>query len=296
MRKTLLFLICLTSLYSNGQVNYGQRTSNYSKLADGGDIFDHNTDEIGLWANTGNKQVVAWRNFTDDGTLSGTPITMESGDSFEITLNATRAFGQIGIALLASPIATSTWGDRHNNYAAQVNLNGINTPNWEVISTGGTSNISTVNASTDYADVKFTFLLTSATEMTVSISKNNGTPENFNITLNNTNITGFSVYLADDWNGIANSNVYVKPNTSYTDASVLSNDIASSETVFYVTDNILHLKTNKTTKIEIYDLKGSLVKEFYTNKSATVLDLPKGTFAVKTNSKNNVNSKLVLIK
>ncbi|MDG1379918.1 MAG: hypothetical protein P8P73_07915, partial [Flavobacteriaceae bacterium] len=219
-----LFFVALNlSLNAQTTINYPQRVANYNAFfTDSGGNFDNGTDEFGMWANGGslNGQSVGWRNFTQDGTTTGTASTMAIGDSFTITVSATQAsFGQIGIALLSSPTTTSSWADRINNYALQVNLNGNGGANdpWEVVSTGGTVNASTIGGSTAYADFTFTFTLTTASGMTVSI--NNGA-ETFNVTLNNQNITGYSVYFADDWNGIANSNIYWKPNTEYTYAAL----------------------------------------------------------------------------
>ncbi|MGM5469473.1 hypothetical protein ACS386_04290 [Flavobacteriaceae bacterium LMO-SS05] len=199
-------------------VNYPQQVANYNALfSDGGGQFDNGATEFGMWANIGGtaKQSVAWRSFTEDGTTTGTPSTMAIGDSFTITLSATQAsFGVIGLALLSSP-STTNWADRISNYAVQVNLNGNSGANdpWELVSSGGTINPSTIGGSTSYADFKFKFTLDTATTMTVSM---NDGAETFNITLNNTDITGYSVYFADDWNGVANANIYWKPTTEYT--------------------------------------------------------------------------------
>ena len=196
-------------------VNYPQRMANYdATFTDGGGNFDQGTEEFGMWANIGNKQSVAFRTFTETGLPSGTATTMSIGDSFTITLSATRAYGVIGLALLSSPSSTSSWADRINNYAVQVNLNGVsgNYDPWEVVSNGGTVNASSIYGSTTAADFNFKFTLSTATTMSVSI--NNGA-ETFNVTLNNQNITGYSVYIADDWNGSTNANIYWKPKTEY---------------------------------------------------------------------------------
>lgn len=107
MKKTLLLLFSfLLSAYSFAQtiVQYPQQASNYTTFNDGGGVFDNGTTELGMWANnSGNKQVVAWRNFTTNGLIGGTASTMNVGDSFTITVNATQAYGQIGISLLSNP-------------------------------------------------------------------------------------------------------------------------------------------------------------------------------------------------
>ena len=263
-----LFFVALTlSLNAQTTINYPQRVANYNAFfTDSGGNFDNGTDEFGMWANGGslNGQSVGWRNFTQDGTTTGTASTMAIGDSFTITVSATQAsFGQIGIALLSSPTTTSSWADRINNYALQVNLNGNGGANdpWEVVSTGGTVNASTIGGSTAYADFTFTFTLTTASGMTVSI--NNGA-ETFNVTLNNQNITGYSVYFADDWNGIANSNIYWKPNTEYTYAALSVEDQELKQRIsLFPNPANEYIKVNTSLKsLKIYDLQGKLIKTF----------------------------------
>jgi len=58
----------------------------------------------------------------------------------------------------------------------------------------------------------------------MNISINNGA-EVFDITLNNENITGYSVYIMDDWNGSANNNIFWKPTTEYVYANVWDGSI-----------------------------------------------------------------------
>jgi len=197
-------------------VNYPQRVANYdATFTDGGGNFDDGSENFGMWANYDAKQSVAFRNFTESGVPGGTATTMAVGDSFTITVSATQAsYGVIGLALLSSPSATASWADRINNYAVQVNLNGNDGNNdpWEVVSTAGTINTSSIGGSTSYADFVFKFTLNTATTMNVSI--NNDT-EVFDVTLNNSNITGYSIYISDDWNGVANSNIFWKPTTEY---------------------------------------------------------------------------------
>ena len=269
MKKLYLLFILIMAFSLNAQTTivYPQRSANYNTFfSDGGGQFDDGTDNFGMWANIGGtaKQSVAWRNFTQDGTTTGTPSTMAVGDSFTITVSATRAYGVIGLALLSSPTTTASWADRINNYAVQVNLNGNGgTYNpWEIVSTGGTINASTIGGSTTYADFKFTFTLNTANTMTVSI--NNGT-ETFNITLNNQNITGYSVYFSDDWNGSANANIYWKPTTEYTYAITLNNkrfDSNQSKVVFPNPVTNTFKTGTSINSLKIYDIAGKLVKEF----------------------------------
>jgi len=262
----LIFLISFVSLNAQTTVPYAQRVANYDAFfSDGGGNFDDGTEQFGMWANIGGtaKQSVAWRNFTEDGTTTGTPSTMAVGDSFTITVSATRAYVQIGIALLSSPTATTTWADRINNYAVQVNLDGnsgaFDLP-WRVISTGGTIDASAIFGLTTFADYKFKFTLDTATTMTVSI--NDGDFSVSNVVLNNQDITGYSIYFSDDWNGATNENISWKPVTEYTYAIPLNTKEFESNSSIFAFPNPAQdsftLNTN-VKELNIYDITGKLV-------------------------------------
>jgi hypothetical protein len=282
----ILAILTLYNLNAQTTVTYPQRIVNYAAFfGDGGGNFDSGTTEFGMWANnSGNKQSVAWRNFTQDGTTTGTTSTMAIGDSFTITLNATRAYGQIGIALLSSPTATATWADRINNYAVQVNLNGNGgTWNpWEIVSAGGTINASTISGSTTAADFVFKFTLNSATSMNVDI--NNGVAS-FNVTVNNQNITGYSVYINDDWNGSANSNIYWKPTSEYRYATTLGVDDVTKNTMsLSLVDNVIYIKGlnyNQKFKLNVFDLNGRLVKKLNEKSKLNLNGLSPSVYILK---------------
>lgn len=260
-----LFVVASFCLNAQTTINYPQNPSHYTNFEDGGGTYDNGSGAMGMWANFSAKQVAAFRNFTETGLPGGTASTMAIGDSFTITVSATRAYGQIGIALLASPTATSGWLDRHNNYALQVNLNGEASGSympWEIVSQGGTIDASSINGSTSYDDFKFKFTLTGATTMEVDM--NDGT-EVFNVTLDKPNITSYCVYLSDDWNGSSNADVFWKQTTEYTYAMTLSNNSFDLKEKFSVFPN----PSNSTIKIGasinnlmIYDINGKLIKEF----------------------------------
>ena len=306
MKKiTLLLLLAISSLI-NAQttVSYPQRVANYDTFfTDGGGNFNQGTDEFGMWANNNAKQSVAWRTFTFEGTTTGTPKTMAVGDNFTTTLSATQAsYGVIGIALLSSPTSKTTWADRINNYAVQVNLNGNNGSNspWEVVSNGGTINTSTIGGSTTYADFVFKFTLTSATTMEVSI--NNGAAV-FNVTVNNQNITGYAVYLADDWNGSSNANIFWKPTTSYSYASTLSTKLFSTATknslypnpttdTFVLNQNAKSIEIYSTTGKQVLSFKG----DFNSGHPFEISNLPQSIYFVKIDNGLGKENVLKLIK
>jgi hypothetical protein len=301
---TLFFLIVAFSLNAQTTISYPQRVANYNAFfTDGGGNFDELTDQFGMWANFNAKQSVAFRNFTETGLSGGTPTTMAIGDSFTITVRATQAsYGVIGLALLSSPTATATWDDRINNYAVQVNLNGNGGANdpWEVVSTGGAIDASAIGGAISYVDFKFKFTLDTATTMTVSI---NDGAFSTSVTLNNQNITGYSVYIADDWNGSANANIFWKPTTEYTYATSLSNKKFDLDTSFSMFPN----PVNNTFSIikdirglQIFDVTGKLVKTFKGNfskgHSFDVSNLNKSIYLVKIETNLGEQNTLKLVK
>lgn len=287
MEKKYLLILCFLTFILNAQttVNYPQRAANYDvTFSDGGGNYDSGEDQFGMWANFNAKQSVAWRNFTETGLPDGSLSTMSVNDSFTISLSATQAsYGVIGVALLSNPNSTDSWDDRTNNYAVQVNLNGNNGANspWEVVSSGGTVDASSIYGSTNYLDTKFKFTL--LTDTTMSVSINDGA-ETFDVTVNNQNITGYSVYLADDWNGVQNADIFWKQPTAYNYAVTLSNEEFDSKSVLKLYPNPAneYFKINyPTNKIIIYNSLSSIVKSFDGNfDSESRFDLSNLDFGV----------------
>ena len=296
--KTKLLLIFLsfsfatTFLSAQTTITYPQQVANYTTFFnDGGGNFDNGPMELGMWANGGNKQSVGWKNFTQNGTTTGTPSIMAVGDSFTITLNATRAWGQIGIALLSGPTATASWEDRINNYAVQVNLNGNSGAfdPWEIVSLGGIINTSTISGSTTATDFVFRFILTSTTTMTVDI--NNGS-ETFNVTVNNQNITGYAVYINDDWNGTNNANIYWKPTSEYQYAPTALgvNDVAKNTISLNLIDNVIYiegLNYNQKFKLNVFDLNGRLVKKLNEKSKLNLNGLSPSVYILKLKTEDD---------
>ncbi len=301
----LIFLISFVSLNAQTTVPYTQQVANYDSFYfDNGGNFDNGIDQFGMWANGADpKESVAWRSFTEDGTTTGTASTMAVGDSFTITVSAAQAaYGVIGLALLSSPTAKVSWADRINNYAVQVNLNGNGGASdpWEVVSTGGTVDASSISGSQTRADFKFTFTLDTATSMTVSINDGAWTA---NVTLNNQNITGYSVYIKDDWSEIANENIYWKPLSEYTYAIPLN--IEEFDSNFDVTPYPNPVSDSFTINsnlkaLNIYDITGKLVSKFRGSfkmgESYNISNLKKGIYLIELENEVGQKSSSKLIK
>jgi hypothetical protein len=304
MKKIYILFLLASFFYTEAQttVSYAQRAENYyATFTDGGGNFNSGSDEFGMWANSsGSKQSVAWRNFTENGSIDGTLTTMNVNDSFTITVSATQSsYGVIGLALLSSPSSTNSWADRINNYAVQVNLNGNNGANdpWEVVSNGNTITSSSIGGSTNYVDTKFKFTLDSVNTMTVSI---NDGAESFTITLNNQNITGYSVYFADDWNGAANANIYWKQTTEYVYAEGLHLSEFQSKDDLLVYPNPVQnsFMLNRPVKlVEVFNIEGKLIKsfqgDFEKNHSFDVSSFETGLYFITLDKKSNLTHKFV---
>lgn len=279
----LMTLLMTGSLCAQTTVPYLQQTANYETFfTDGGGNFDNGGTEFGMWANGGNTKSVAWRHFTESGDIAGTQSAMAVGDSFTITLSATRAWGQIGISLLGT-YSTGSWANRASLYSVQVNLDGnsgaFDLP-WQIVSTGGTIDSSTIFGSDTYADTKFKFTLDTATTMTIVI--NDDVANTFNVTVNNPNIVGYAIYQDNDWNGSSNANVFWKPTTEYTYAMTLSTDEFSSSKVTVFSSegklNIKGLTSNENYSLSIFDTMGRQVKSLKSN--ATIIDISELNTAV----------------
>lgn len=306
MKTKLLLLITLffsTYTFAQTLVSYPQRTSEYSFFSSNAGSFDEGADELGMWANGSSpQQIIGWRNFTESGLTGGTTSTMSINDSFTITVSATRAYTQIGIALLSSPTSIVNWNDRHNNYAVQVNLNGPDLGGWspwQVVSNGGIAVSTSISGDqTNYLDTKIKFTLTGTNTMEVSF--NDDVAQTKNITLNNINITGYSIYLSNDWDGDSNQNIYWKPTTEYKYATTLSTSEVSKNSIsLNVINNnieIAGLDINEKFEINIHDFSGKLVKSFNEKSTLDLNNISAGLYILNFKSDNNKTlSKKVIV-
>ncbi len=222
MKIALRTLVCglVFSVVATAQVtsvDLPQRTANYNATwSSNGGTFDESTDQVGTYANGGggDKQVVAWRNFTTNGLPSGgSNRTLQVGDEFSIKLAATRANGQLGISL-NNNASTGNWANRNSNSRTFINLDGPAYTGsfwgeWYVNHNDGTS-LSGISGSVSYIDYTITVKVLSSNSFTVKLNDvyardlkftGSGLP------------TGYSIYHDDDWNGSSNSNAYWKPDT-----------------------------------------------------------------------------------
>ena len=295
MKTTLPFIFLLVYSLVNSQttVQYAQQTNNYDATFynDGGIWDDVPNSQMNIWTweasgGDGVLQVAAWKNFTDDGTTTGNPITMAVGDSFKISLSASKSWtGQIGVSLLASPTSKSSYDDRHNNYAVQINKNG-DLP-WEITSSGGTINSTTISSGDLWYDYEFIFSLESVSTMTVVINKYTIDDhasvletESNSITLNNSDITGYAVY-ADNW---LNGDFRLKQPTEYSRNALGTEEMkALHDGLIYYHENQIKFKGGKTPQnyhISLYDLGGRYVGSVDQNNNRLIL--PSSIYIIRT--------------
>ena len=300
MRNYLLCLLLLCVTFSYAQtISLPQRQANYTAVTDGGGTFNQGTDQLGMWANGGNKQSLVFRSFDSSGDGTGSPVTMDAGDSFKITLAAKRAYGEIGVALLNNP-TTAAWGDRKSNYTAYCILSGPNGEsgawsNWKAHSTDGGSETYTLggNDSTE-TDFVITFSITAADKVTVNI---NG--ESKILTVTSPNATHFSVWLNDDYSGSANSNIYLKPTTELVQATLSTEELSdfSNGLIRYVFDNSIEFKKplKQSLNWTLYDLTGKNIQVGTTKIGESVINLipdSKGVYLLEVSEENFASRKV----
>lgn len=306
MKKQLLFLLLGASISFNvkAQISYLQQSTNYNAtfINDGGIWNDVPNSAFNIWTSDTNSdnimQVAAWKKFTDDGLTSGSPMTMAVGDKFTINFNTSKSWsGQIGVSLLSSPGATSSYADRHNNYAVQVNKNGNNP--WEVVSSGGTIEATTITSGDLWFDYEFIFTLNTASTMTVKINKYTNSDHSAPletttkaVTLNNSNITGYAVY-ADNW---LNGGFYFKQPTEYTVNTLSTNDFKkNSFSVFpNPANDMIQLKGIDFSDISEVSIVNVLGKKVFTssnlkNNSIDITNLNTGMYILSISSENTQN-------
>ena len=209
----LIFILCLGNLFGQAS-SLGITMQNGffpTQFNSGGGFFNNGSGELGMWANTNAKQTVAWRDFKTTSDNSGTSTrSLQIGDEFSITLNCTRAFGQIGFSLNASGAQGGSFAN--NVSGSKLRINTDNFGSW-YISNGSTASSFNYNPSQDIArDYTFKVKILSPTLITASLFVNGGFHSDIkNFTLLNANpITSFSIYGSDMWDGSSNDNAFWK--------------------------------------------------------------------------------------
>lgn len=238
---------------------YPQQIANYYTTWNAGTAgaFNQGGFQVGMFANgvPNPKQVVSWRKFRTDASGTNTSDrAMQVGDEFVVTLSATRAFGKIGFALLASP-ATGSWANRESNYAISVNLDGPAYTGagwglWYVRSNGGAVSVASFGGQQGiYGNFTFTLRLTAPNRMNVTVTDGTNTSTFNDVLLNTASpITDYSIFLDDDFDGGINRNIFWglgaagtqhsltntlnlpigQSNSSFTIGTVISNGLASN--------------------------------------------------------------------
>lgn len=235
---TLLVLVFTTiSAFAQTTVTYPQRIANYySNWTTGtAGAFDQGSFQVGMFANGGGtKQVVSWRKFrTDASGSSSSDRAMQIGDQFVVRISATRAFGKMGFALLASP-GTGSWANRESNYAISFNMDGPGYSGgytWYAKYSGGSTSTGSNNVNgqqTTYKDFTFTLTLTALDRMNATWTDGTTTSNLYDIPLNSSNpITDYSIFLEDDWDGGANRNIFWGLGASGTQHALTNNGVLS---------------------------------------------------------------------
>jgi autotransporter-associated beta strand protein len=175
--------------------------------------------ELGMYANTsGNKEVVAWRNFMTTGNNTGTARSLQVGDQFTVTVSATSALGGIGFSLNDNGVQGGNYTNRVSGSRLFVQEVGT-AASWEVNSASGTGGYTSLNynVGTTRRDYAFRIYITSESTANVLMTVDGVDYRAYNLALNGTsgaNIDAFSLWLKDDYNGANNANIFWKPTTS----------------------------------------------------------------------------------
>jgi hypothetical protein len=191
-----------------------------TQFNNGGDFYNSGASELGMWANTGAKQTVAWRDFNTAGDNTGSARSLQIGDEFSITVRCTKAYGQIGFSLNASGTQGGSYAN--NVSGSKLRINTDNYGSW-YISNGSTSSLFNYNPSENtYRDYKFVIKILSPTLVTASLFVDNtfySSVQNFSL-LSTNPITAFSIYGSDMWDGSSNDDAFWK-NCSVTSSTTV---------------------------------------------------------------------------
>ena len=223
MSKAVCFLaifsgFIISKSHAQTTVTYTMQDANFpTQFNSGGDFFNNGGTELGMWANSNAKQTVGWQNFTTTGAVGGTARNLQVGDVFITTVAATRAFGQIGFSLNAGGTQGSSYAN--NISGSRMYISTDNNAAWSVkgLSGGATSSLSYVPLQDTFKDYRFTVRITSQTTADVYLTVDGTDYRAYNLALAGSagaNISAFSIFGSDMWDGNSNENAFWKQTTS----------------------------------------------------------------------------------
>jgi hypothetical protein len=225
MNKVVCFLAIFVGLlipksHAQTTVTYTMQDANFpTQVNNGGDFFNNGATELGMWANTSStaKQTVGWQNFTTTGAAGGTARNLQVGDVFITTVSATRAFGQIGFSLNAGGTQGSSYAN--NISGSRMYISTDNYAAWSVkgLSGGATSSLGYVPLQDTFKDYRFTVRITSQTTADVYLTVDGTDYRAYNLALDGSagaNISAFSIFGSDMWDGNSPKNAFWKQTTS----------------------------------------------------------------------------------
>ena len=265
MNKAVCFLAIFSALVipeSRAQttVTYPMQDANFpTQFNSGGDFFNNGSTELGMWANSGNKQTVGWQNFTTTGAVGGTARNLQVGDVFITTVAATRAFGQIGFSLNAGGTQGSSYAN--NISGSRMYISTDNNAAWSVkgLSGGATSSLSYVPLQDTFKDYRFTVRITSQTTADVYLTVDGTDYRAYNLALAGSagaNISAFSIFGSDMWDGNSNENAFWKQTTSVQNSGRVELGFfaagATSTTPGLITDGLAANSTSVTSANAVF--------------------------------------------
>lgn len=214
----LLIVVASKSIFAQTTVTYIMQDANFpTQFNDGGDFYNNGIGELGMWANSGSKNTVAWRTFKTDGVNSGSNRALQVGDVFKINVAATRAFGQIGFSLNSGGTQGSNYGNRISGSRLYFNTDSYAA--WYVNRNGGNTSLSYVPIQSSYKDYIFNIRITSSNTADVYLTVAGTDYPAYNLTMNGSgNIDAFSIYGSDMWDGDSNDDAYWKQTCSVTNS------------------------------------------------------------------------------
>ncbi|MDR6966765.1 autotransporter-associated beta strand protein [Flavobacterium arsenatis] len=225
----LLLLFCgflfPEGLVAQTAVTYQMQTSRFSTVApytSGGGIYNPTADELGMWANFGDKHIAAWRTFKTAGDDSGSNRPLQVGDEFKITVNSRHVRGEIGFSLNSGGSSGSSYANRTSG--SRLNFKTENFTAWNAI--GTTTRSLSYNPFGTAKNFEFTIKITSSSTANVFLTVD-GTnyPANgsgYNLFMNGSgNIDSFSIYGFDINDGSSNFDVFWKQTSTVTNTKTV---------------------------------------------------------------------------